>query len=459
MRSVLAYMLLLILFGPSSVKAEVFRRRRPTPLPQTMAHGPLEVHSEGTVRPSLGTPPLAAASLPTVKTEKGTDGLTYAFQKRDSVWVPYAVQLQDEEGAFFWELYPLRNGQWVPLTALQKRAAQSRHLADKHEKLLRDQQTNPEVQKALNNPGAAFQRFKEAYGPHLPTTLPESSEIVRRTGFHMGPRGAHVVVAPADPHRPGVVITADETHLDELDATVATLRDATSEELKTRKDHGEAIGNLRANSYVIVKPGRALEKGLSEARIALSSLPDQVAANAVVQAKIKSGPGPLASAERRVERAARRGLGRRRFEEGLREGLPQAVSGATKAVNDTVDLISEKAKSSALTGAARMEARAIEVGKPTDLLGFEVDFLNHKDMGVEYTLTTDQGNHYFIRNLGKNYSDEKGPYVPAFVYGRFNVAILEAYEKHGKITETDLHRIAEANRFTVSESGELIYRR
>ena len=75
----------------------------------------------------------------------------------------------------------------------------------------------------------------------------------------------------------------------------------------------------------------------------------------------------------------------------------------------------------------------------------------------EYTVTTEEGKRHSIRNLGKNFTDPKGTFVPDQVYRRFNVSILEAYEKHGKIIQAELRRLAETYQFNIKPDGEMIY--
>ncbi len=457
----IGHIIFIIALVAGTANAEIFRRRQRC-CSAVVSHGQA---FKGQVTQAVPAAPVTPAR-PVVKNEFEiqtrieNDGITRAFVRIDDQWVAYAEILKDDDGELFWQKYSKPEDKWVPLTELQKKMARAKHRAEKLERQLETKRNDPNASFQIAKQSAAFQRFKAAYGPNLPIGLPSREEIIKKAGFTLSPRGAHTVVSPVDSLRPGVVITADEAHYEEVDATVAKLRGATTATLLSRnmfRRKKSDVENMRANSFIVVKPGDAFEQGLAHATSALKTVPDHVAAHAVARAEQMTGRGPFSSATHRVERAAQGGLGRREFNSGMNAGFGEAIASANEAVRDTVELIAQKAKSTALAGAARMEARAIEVEKPTDLLGFEVDFLNQKPMGVEYTLTTENGKHYFIRHLGKNYADPNGPFVPATIYGRFNVSMLEAYEKYGKITESELRRVAEMYQFKIKESGELTF--
>ena len=80
----------------------------------------------------------------------------------------------------------------------------------------------------------------------------------------------------------------------------------------------------------------------------------------------------------------------------------------------------ERARQFAWSEAAKIEEIAREVGKPTNLVGFEVDFENKYPTGIDYYVKTTDGKTYVLQNIGANFATPGESFVPATVYGRFN---------------------------------------
>jgi hypothetical protein len=405
-------------------------------------------------------------STPSV-TMQFPDGTSYAFLFQDHQGSAYAQLLKNENTPPFWVQFAQNVDvqgarKWRALSEHQIRSALADNAADRIEAHFDEHKNDPQVLAKMRHGGAAFSRFLHGYRPHLPQSLPSRQEIFARSSLPRSPRGGLVALEPDDVGRPGVVITADDAHFEEMDKVVETLRNKTTATLLARslfrRQDKKYVETMRANSFIVAKPGHKLTEAIAEANRQLSELPKYVAGNAVVEAERQTGNGPLANAQRRVERAASGGLGARQFNEGLQAGLPKAMDGGRESLEQSMHLIARRTEQMAHDSAERIQERAREVNKPAGLVGFEIDVLDQRPMGIEYTVTTDDGGTHFIKNLGRNFQNPNGPYVPAQVYARFNVSVLEAYEKgRRKISRDELFRIAAMYQFKPSAGGELVY--
>lgn len=387
---------------------------------------------------------------------------TFAFLFQGRQGRIYAERISAKDIKPFWKILPEIDGEHRRLLDMERALALSAERARILESALNRQRNDPAIQRVLRHSqaSAAYQRFYATLKPVLPKSLPSREEIVKRAGFPATPRGTHSLIAPLDPKRPGVLITSDEEHFKEIDDLVAELRGATTSTIIARNflhSNRETLERLRANSTIIAQPGKKFDQGMKKAYDEISSLPAYVAAGAVVEAERRAGDGPFAGASERVERAARGGLGKRRFSQGLAESKSEAITQAKQSLSHVGDLVVEKTREMAYEQAARIQSHAADIGKKSDYVGFEIDFFNQRPRGVEYAVETRDGKKYILRNVGKNFSDPAGDFVPARTYGRLNVTLLQRYEKNGGLTKDDLYEIGMTYDLYPTAEGEIVF--
>lgn len=401
-----------------------------------------------------------------------SDCSLFAFVFDGKAGLAYAQLLKHDIGNFYWLELPREDPaddhqttgtSYRMLTRYETRSALCKKRADELERKLHDLRDNPQVQDRLarSTTSTAFWRFRGAYLPYLPTRPLDMETVIARTGLPRGHWGTHAIIRPKDPNRPGIVAVADEESLHAVAHVISRLRNATTATLiagKLLRLDRKYIESTRANAIVVAKPRNKLHDGIRRASDDLAQLPDWVAAYAVLRAESMTGDGPWASAELRVERAARGGLfGGRAFNEGLDFGRGQAAELAHGVVEDVIELMAERTKQMAWDYASRIEAQASEVGKAAELLGLELDFANSRAIGVEYYVTANEGKTYLLRNVGRNFQEANGDFVPAEVYGRFNVRLLREYGKNHSISREFLYKSALVYDLFPTEEGEIVF--
>lgn len=316
----------------------------------------------------------------------------------------------------------------------------------------------PAVEEILSTrqSSTAFQKIYQSYKRYLPETLADRESVIKASGLEDSRWGSKLALAPEDPKRPGILMTCFENETEALDQVVTMLRNSTTSKLLITGGFRE-MHKTRANSILIVKPGDMLDRAVETANKGIPAIGQNIAANALVRAERQTGRGLFASAQNRVERAARGRLGSRRFKQELATGITEATEAIKVAREDTIKLMGAKAREYAYGSAATLKDRADEVGKPSHLLGFEVDFSNKRPTGVEYFVITDEGKTYLLPNVGKNFQDPNGSFLPAAVYASFNVKILRAYQKNNSISREEFYSIAMEHSIFPTEEGKMVY--
>ncbi|HQH27062.1 MAG TPA: hypothetical protein PLP17_06670, partial [Oligoflexia bacterium] len=325
---------------------------------------------------------------------------------------------------------------------------------------------------------AAYQRFYSYYRANVPARLPEPGVIAAQTELPPTEWGSQLVFSPKDRSRPGVVFAMDPQHEQAVQDVVRELREATSKVLTQqlglgyldRFPGGELLKlanptyrERRANAILVARSGEFLERSIDEANSRLADVPRYAAAEGTQRALAQT-PSPRIfrrirpSASERLEMAAQGGRGSGRFEAGLVSGLGEAQQSGRTAVGNTRALIVERARQYAFEGAAKVEQEAIAVNKEPTLVGYEVDFKNQRPNGIDYYVKTDEGQTYVVHNVGKNFQDEAGNFLPADVYAAFNVDLLTHYEtNNGSISREALYDFSMKRNLFPTEEGEIVY--
>lgn len=392
---------------------------------------------------------------------KFPDGDTFAFEFKGAEGEAYAELLRDRSHQLQWVHFRKGEGdrRYRMLTKLEKEAAIAHGRANAIEKKMEEKQHELDA-KQVDPRSAAYQRFSEAYGSRVPKNPINTSNVLAHLGIPANQRGNRAMIHPEDPKRPAVLISAGREEYQDVDGTVAELRNATTAAILVRRGlWGASRKNLemRANSIIIAKPGKQFTDGIDQANEQLGSLAHYVAVGSVTTAREKTGSGPFGDASWRVERAARGGIGRRRFNMGIAEGQGEAMSSINESIDKVSQVVAERAREFAFTSASEVAKRADEVGKPGRFVGYEVDFENRRPTGVDYSIQTTDGRTYTIRNLGKNYQDPEGEFVPARAYGQFNVNMLMLYESEKGISPDKLYEQSFLYSFVPTQDGEIHY--
>ncbi len=400
------------------------------------------------------------------KTSKVTQTLpgigTFAFLFKGRKGEIYAERLAEKGLKPFWKILPESDGRYRVMHGMERAHALSAERVRVLENQLNQERNAPDLQRVLRNSQAstAYQRIFSALKPILPKHLLSREAVVDRAGFPATARGTHALISPLDPKRPSVLATSDAAHLKEVDDVVTELRNATTHTIIGRNflsTNRETLERLRANAYLIAQPGKTPDENMKKARDEIASLPAYMAAGAVVEAEQQIGTGPWADAATRVERAARGGLGHQLFNDGVVQSKPKAIAHTKETLARIEALAVERMRETAYEHAARMQQQAVDAGKKSAYLGFEVDFFNQRQRGVEYAVPTADGKSYVLRNLGRNFADPLGDFVPAKTYGRFNVTLLQKYEKSGAITKHDLYEVGMLYDLYPTQEGEIVY--
>ena len=290
----------------------------------------------------------------------------------------------------------------------------------------------------------SFQRFLQACNYQF--RVPEKTALFVTAGFPRSEFGFYRVIPPTDPNRPGIIAVSDESNFESVNDTIASIRRATSAILLARgmRKHYET---RRASSILVARPDNKIDDGIKEANHRLSQLPYISAAKAMMSAEASNDLGSL-------ERAASGGRGWRQFEGSLMNTQNEAYQSISQSAVDAQETVINRIKEFAFNKGADLEKRAEDVGKPIDLVAFEIDIYHYWPCGVYYFVKTAEGRTYFLYNVGKSYRDPDEDFLPRFVYASFNVSILTHYEETGKITEKDLFELGQRNFiFPVKEGG------
>ena len=300
---------------------------------------------------------------------------------------------------------------------------------------------------------SAYQRFYAAYTPYLPQSLPSREAVIEQTGLPQGIwEGSRTVVKPKDPDRPGIVMATGTDEAGEVNKVVAALRQATTNVL-LKQFRVMELESTRANAVLLARQSEMLDDGLAEANKALAGLPDIVATNSVVQALAVAG-----GSSSRLERGAQgRLFARRGFDQGLAGGYSSARRTGQQALKDISDVVIKRCQAFAFEGAGEMENEAKRVKKKLDLIGFEIDFNNRWPTGIDYFIKTKDGGYQMLYDIGKNFRNEKKGFLPADVYGPFNVDVLTHYQKNGGITEAALPGITLKYGILPTKEGVMTY--
>ena len=135
-----------------------------------------------------------------------------------------------------------------------------------------------------------------------------------------------------------------------------------------------------------------------------------------------------------------------------------SASPAYRAASYLRQLMAERIREFAFRGAYELQCKAIEVKKPTRLLGLEIDLHDRYPIGIHYIVKTKEGQIYKLFHIGENFSDKKprDP-LPPKKYAGFNVTLLLHYQDKGEITKSDLYEIALDYNLYPIEEGRIIY--